>query len=204
MHWSFGKYWFTKLTDMQISCTLHRTTSKKKKKSILLLSPSISSEETWALDFSGGPVVENPLLVQGTRVPSLVWEGSTSCRATKPMCHNWVRMSQYWSPCTREPVPCTKRSQLTEKPAHAPREQPLTQCNWRKPTHSHRAAKEREQTKDWEAAKLTKAKKVTPILIFAWKFWSYHWQQIVSHFPWSNKHHFIHSQENVCRIPRSE
>ena len=64
-------------------------------------------------------------------------------------------------------MPCTKRSQLTEKPAHAPREQPLTQCNWRKPTHSHRAAKEREQTKDWEAAEFTKAKKVTPILIFA-------------------------------------
>ena len=118
--------------------------------------------------------------MQGTWVPSLVWEDSTSCRASKPMCHNWIRMLQYWSPCTRAPVPCTKRSQLTEKPAHAPREQPLTQCNWRKPTHSHRAAKEREQTKDWEAAEFTKAKKVTPILIFAWKFWSYHWQQILS------------------------
>ena len=38
--------------------TFHRTTSKKKP--LLLLSPSISSEKTWTLDSSGGPIVANP------------------------------------------------------------------------------------------------------------------------------------------------
>ena len=33
--------------------------------------------------------------MQGTRVQSLVWEDSTCCGATKPVCHNyWARVPQ--------------------------------------------------------------------------------------------------------------
>ena len=38
------------------------------------------------LDFPGGPVVKNPLPLQGTWVPSLAQEDST-CH--KPLCHSY-------------------------------------------------------------------------------------------------------------------
>ena len=53
--------------------------------------------------FPGGPVVENPPVNAGDR--SLVWEGSTCCRATKP-----VSM-------TTEPMHHDKCSHYSEKPA---------------------------------------------------------------------------------------
>ena len=43
------------------------------------------------------------LPMQGTQVQFLVWEDSTWCRKTKPLCHN------YWSLCALEPMVCNKR-----------------------------------------------------------------------------------------------
>ena len=73
------------------------------------------------------------LPMQGTQVPSLVWEDLTCCRATKPVRHN------YWSPQATtteackprllklthlEPVLRNKRSHRNEKPVHRKEEQP--------------------------------------------------------------------------------
>lgn len=50
----------------------------------------------------GGPVAKNCLPMQGTRVQSLVWEGPTCCRVTKPESHS------FWSPWA-ESLPTTRR-----------------------------------------------------------------------------------------------
>ena len=42
-----------------------------------------------AKDFPGGPVVKNPLPMQGTWVQSLVGEYSTCSRTPKPECGNY-------------------------------------------------------------------------------------------------------------------
>ena len=49
-------------------------------KKLTLLRQQMTNE-----DFAGGPVVKNPLLIQGTWVRSLVQEDSTCHRATKPI-----------------------------------------------------------------------------------------------------------------------
>ena len=52
--------------------------------------------KNWALDFPGGPVVENPPANAGNMVQSLVWEDATCCGATEPVCPS------YWA-CALEP-----------------------------------------------------------------------------------------------------
>ena len=52
------------------------------------------------------------LLMQGTRVPSLVWEDSTCQGATKPVSHD------YRSPHNLEPVLHSKKSHLSKEPVH--------------------------------------------------------------------------------------
>ena len=60
------------------------------------------------------------LLIQGTRVQSLVQEDSTCLGATKPMCHNyWAHMSQLQKPiCPRAPAPQLEK--LLQWEAQAP------------------------------------------------------------------------------------
>ena len=63
--------------------------------------------------------------MQGTRVPSLVWEDPTCCRATKSVHHNywacalkpasynyWARVPQLLKPVSLEPVLHNKPPQL--------------------------------------------------------------------------------------------
>ena len=58
------------------------------------------------------------LPMQGTWVPSLVWEDPTSSRATKPLRHNyWARMPQILKPVHLEPMLHNERSHCNEKPA---------------------------------------------------------------------------------------
>ena len=77
------------------------------------------------------------LPMQGTRVPALLREDPTCCRATKPMHHNywtcalepashnyWACMPQLLKPACLEPVLRNKRSHRNEKPAHHNEEQP--------------------------------------------------------------------------------
>ena len=40
-------------------------------------------------DFPGGPVIKNPPAMQGTQVPSLVWEDHTCHGASEPTSHNY-------------------------------------------------------------------------------------------------------------------
>ena len=62
------------------------------------------------------------VLMQGTRVPSLLQEDPMCCRTTKPVRHNgWVcalepRSRCCWSLPALEPVLCSKRSLCSEKP----------------------------------------------------------------------------------------
>ena len=61
------------------------------------------------------------LPMKGERAWSLVWEDSSCCRATKPMCHN------YWSTC------CNCWSQHALKPMlyrWGHHNEKLVQCNW--------------------------------------------------------------------------
>ena len=75
------------------------------------------------------------LLMQGTRVQSLIWEDPTCCEATKPMHHNywacalqpashnyWAHVPQLLKPAHLEPVLRNKRSHHNEKPAHCKEE----------------------------------------------------------------------------------
>ena len=66
----------------------------------------------WEEDFSGGPVVNTHLPMQGTWVWSLVQEDATCHRATKPVSRH------YRSPRALEPMLCNKRNHLNEKPTH--------------------------------------------------------------------------------------
>ena len=69
------------------------------------------------------PWIRTHLPRQGIQVRSLVWEDSTRCRATKPVCGNyWARLRELLSPCaaTTEPV-CGNywaRVQQLLKPVH--------------------------------------------------------------------------------------
>ena len=62
------------------------------------------------------------LLMQRTRIRSLVWEDATCCRATKPVHHNhWGGVLEPtchsgWSPCTLESMLRNKRHQRSAKP----------------------------------------------------------------------------------------
>ena len=47
------------------------------------------TSEPMLLDFPGGPVVKNLLVLQETLVRSLVWEDPTCFMATEPMHHNY-------------------------------------------------------------------------------------------------------------------
>ena len=74
-------------------------------------------------DFPGGAVVRICLPMQGTRVPALVREDPTCCRATKPVRHNyWAALKSPWATSTEpvclEPVLRNERSHHNEKPAH--------------------------------------------------------------------------------------
>ena len=70
------------------------------------------------------------LPMQGTRVPALVREDPTCCRATKPVCHNywacalepeshsyWACVPQLLKSVCLEPVLRNKRSHCNEKPS---------------------------------------------------------------------------------------
>ena len=61
-------------------------------------------------DFPGGPVVKNPLPIQGTWVWSLVQEDSTYHRASKSMHRTYGAL---------EPMPCKKRSYHNERPMNS-------------------------------------------------------------------------------------
>ena len=71
------------------------------------------------------------LSMQGTQVWSLVWEDSTCCGTTKPLCHNywghalgptshsyWAPMQQLLKPTCPKPLLRNKRSYHNEKPVH--------------------------------------------------------------------------------------
>ena len=90
------------------------------------------------LDLSGGTVVKNPPAIAGDMVQALVQEDPTSWGATNPVHHNlWAcilepmshnygaRMPQLLKPMHIEPVLHSKRSHLSEKPAHHNEESPL-------------------------------------------------------------------------------
>ena len=77
------------------------------------------------------------LPMQGTWFWSLVWEDSTSCRATKPICHN------YWA-WAQESVLCNKPPQW-EAPHH---------CNWRVAPMATARESPCAATKTWHRQKL--------------------------------------------------
>ena len=71
------------------------------------------------------------LPMQGTQVPTLVWEDPTCREATKPVHHNywacalepvshncWAHVPQLLKAACLEPVLCNKRSHCHEKPMH--------------------------------------------------------------------------------------
>ena len=78
------------------------------------------------------------LPMQGTQVPSLVWEDPTCCGATKPVHHNcwactlepvnhnfWAHVLQPLKPACLETVLHNKRNHHNEKSMHPNKEQPL-------------------------------------------------------------------------------
>ena len=75
------------------------------------------------------------LPMQKTWVWFLVWEDSTCCRATKPMCRNyWAcaresgkpRSHSCWNPCILESMLCNKRSHCNEKSVHCKKSSPCS------------------------------------------------------------------------------
>ena len=76
------------------------------------LSTYFEGPTAWEEDFSGCPVVNTHLPMQGTWVWSLVQEDSVCHRATKPVSRH------YRSACALEPMLCNKRIHLNEKPSH--------------------------------------------------------------------------------------
>ena len=93
--------------------------------------------------------------MQGTWVQSLVQEGPTCCRATKPVRHNywacalepashnyWAYVPQLPKPVHPEPMLRNKRNHYNEKPAHRNEEWPPLAATRESP----RAATETQHT----------------------------------------------------------
>ena len=74
--------------------------------------------------FPGGPVIKNTPANAGEWVWSLIWEDPACLGATKPIHYSYWACAlepgnrNYWSPCTREPTLCKKRSHCNERPVH--------------------------------------------------------------------------------------